>query len=125
MITAWIGSIAFLSVAILYVLLVFGLPYGEYAMGGKYKVAPKRMRAVYAISIVIQLFAIMVLLQTGRVISIGFLEGIATGACYVFAVYLSLNTVMNAVSKSRKEKIVMTPLSLVTAVCFWVTAING
>jgi len=32
---------------------------------------------------------------------------------------------MNAVSKSRKEKIVMTPLSLVTAVCFWVTAING
>jgi hypothetical protein len=26
-------------------------------------------------------------------------------------------------SKSRKEKLVMTPLALLTALCFWITAI--
>jgi len=39
------------------------------------------------------------------------------------AVYLSLNTVMNFISKSRKERYIMTPLSAITAVCFWITAL--
>ena len=43
--------------------------------------------------------------------------------CIVMAVYLSLNTVMNFVSKSKKEKCIMTPLSFVAAVCFWITAL--
>ena len=36
---------------------------------------------------------------------------------------LPLNTVMNCISKSKKEKVVMTPLSLISAICFWVTAL--
>ena len=35
----------------------------------------------------------------------------------------NLNTVMNCISKSKKEKVVMTPLSLISAICFWVTAL--
>jgi hypothetical protein len=45
------------------------------------------------------------------------------GVCYFFAAYLILNTVMNILSKSKKERLVMTPLSLVTAICFGFTAI--
>ena len=41
----------------------------------------------------------------------------------VMAVYLSFNTVMNFISKSKKEKYVMTPLSAISAVCFWITAL--
>ncbi len=36
----------------------------------------------------------------------------------VMAVYLSLNVVVNFISKSKKEKYIMTPLSLLTAICF-------
>ena len=43
--------------------------------------------------------------------------------CIVMAVYLSLNMVMNFGSKSKKEKCIMTPLSFVAAVCFWITAL--
>lgn len=43
--------------------------------------------------------------------------------CIVMAVYLSLNMVMNLVSKSKKEKYIMTPLSFVAAICFWITAL--
>lgn len=39
------------------------------------------------------------------------------------AVYLSLNTVINFISKSKKEKYIITPLSFVTAICFWITAL--
>lgn len=105
--------------------MVFGLPLGEFAMGGKYKVMPPRMRVVCAISVVIQIAAIIALLQTGNIIDTGIPAGITKAACYVIAVYLSINVVMNALSNSKKERYVVTPLSLVAAVCFWITAING
>lgn len=123
MIFAWIGGITFSGAAILYILLSLGLPYGEFAMGGKYIVMPSRMRVVCAISVIIQLIAILYLLQAGHVISIGL--PFDRGVCYFFAVYLILNTVMNLISRSIKEKLVVTPLSFVTAICFWVTAMNG
>ncbi|MGP4077465.1 hypothetical protein [Halobacillus sp. K22] len=125
MITAWIGSITFLAVAILYVLLALGLPYGDFAMGGKYKVLPKQMRIACIFSVLIQLVAIMFILQAGNIISISLIAPIASGACYFFAFYLFLNTVMNLFSKSNKEKLVMTSLSFITAICFLMTALNS
>ncbi len=38
---------------------------------------------------------------------------------YFFAAYFSLNVVMNLFSKSKKEKILMTPLSLIASACLW------
>lgn len=124
MISVWVGSIILLGIAILYCVLAMGLPYGKFAMGGKYEVMPTQMRAACVVSVVFQFFAILVLLQKGQVISIGLSTGLARGICYVFAAYLTLNTVMNGLSKSKSEKIAMTPLSLVAAICFWVTAIR-
>ena len=43
--------------------------------------------------------------------------------CVFMAIFLSLNTFMNFVSKSKKEKYVMTPLSAISAICFWITAL--
>lgn len=125
MITAWIGSLLFAVVAILYLLLAMGFPYGEYAMGGQQKVIVKEKRPVYIVSFVIQLFAILVLLQVGSVFSIGLPQTVARGICYFFTGYLLLNTFMNARSKSRKERMVMTPLSLIIALCFLFTALNA
>ncbi|CAH1202182.1 hypothetical protein PAECIP111891_02023 [Paenibacillus allorhizoplanae] len=125
MVLALIGSFLFLAVAILYILLAMGLPYGEFAMGGKYKVMPKQMRVACAISVLIQLVAIIFILQAGNVISIDALTTIAKGVCYFFSLYLIVNTIMNALSKSKKEKLLMTPLSFFTAICFLITAMNG
>ncbi|MEK3985910.1 hypothetical protein MHB77_21455 [Paenibacillus sp. FSL K6-3166] len=121
MLSAWIGSITFAGAAILYRLLSLGLPYGEFAMGGKHRIMPSQMRIACAISVVIQSIAILYLLQAGNVISIGL--PFDRSVCYFFAVYLILNTVMNILSKSKKERLVMSPLSLITAICFGFTAI--
>ncbi|WP_313636574.1 hypothetical protein [Paenibacillus sp.] len=80
MLSAWIGSITFAGAAILYILLSLGLPYGEFAMGGKHRVMPSQMRVACAISVVIQLIAILYLLQAGNVISIGL--PLDRGVCY-------------------------------------------
>ncbi|MGN1400300.1 MAG: hypothetical protein ACI4XL_02225 [Bacillus sp. (in: firmicutes)] len=123
MIFALIGSISFLLVAILYTLLALGFPYGEFAMGGKHIVMPISMRIACGFSIFIQLFAIIIILQTAKIIPNLFSVGTTRGICLFFASYLTLNAIMNGVSHSKKEKWVMTPVAILTAICFWITAI--
>ena len=72
---------------------------------------------------ILQIFFVIVILQMGGFLSLWFSEKTTKIIGIVMAVYLSLNTIMNFVSKSKKEKYIMTPLSLVAAVCFWITAL--
>ena len=120
---AIIGSAAFSVVIILSVLIICGLPLGELTMGGQYKVFPKKLRIVLVTQLILQIFFVIVILQMGGFIPLCFSEKVTKIICIVMAVYLSLNTVMNFVSKSKKEKCIMTPLSFIAAVCFWITAL--
>ena len=119
-----IGAGAFSVVIVLSVLIICGLPLGELTMGGKYKVFPKNLRIMVAIQIILQVLFLLIILQMGRFIPLWFPCKITKTVGIVLAAYLSLNTIMNLVSKSRKEKYIMTPLSLVTAICFWVAALQ-
>ena len=123
MITAWIGSVVFFLLMILYVLLAFGAPLGEFAMGGRDKVLPRGMRMACAISIVVQALAIAILLELGGIFSFGIPRGTAKGFGFVFSAYLLFNIYMNLKSKSRKEKLVMTPVSAVLTFCFLFTSV--
>lgn len=120
---AMIGALALLPIIGLYVLLVAGFPYGEFAMGGKYKVVPKEKRFIFVISIIVQVCASVVILQTAGILPLVFSALATRRICYLFAVFFSFNIFTNALSKSRKERLVMTPLSMGIAVCFWLTAI--
>lgn len=120
---AIIGTMAFSVVIILSVLIICGLPLGELTMGGQYKVFPKKLRFVLAIQLILQIFFVIVILQMGGFLALWFSEKVTKIIGIVMAVYLSLNTIMNFVSKSKKEKYIMTPLSFVAAVCFWITAL--
>lgn len=117
-----LGACVFGIAALLTLLITFGLPLGEFSMGGKYKVMPLKMRFACGASFVIQLFAIAIILQTGGIMSLWFSLRITKDICFFFAAYLSLNTVANFFSQSKKEKYFATPLSLIAAICFWMTA---
>lgn len=119
-----IGAILFSILAIMTILVACGLPLGEFTMGGQHKVLPKKLRIMAVISVVIQLFALIIVLQAGGHLGIWFSARITKYICIFFAVYLSLNTIMNFLSKSKKERYVMTPLSLIAAICFWITALQ-
>lgn len=120
---AIIGAGLFSIVIILSVLLICGLPLGELTMGGQYKVFPKKLRIVLVAQLLMQIFFVIIILQMGGFIPLWFSENVTRIICIVMAVYLSLNVVMNFISKSKKEKYIMTPLSVMTAICFWITAL--
>lgn len=121
MVSSLIGACAFSVVIILSFLIILGLPLGELTMGGRYKVFPKKLRIVLVSQLLLQVFFVIVILQMGGYLPLWFSHKTTRIILIVIAVYLSLNVLMNLASKSRKERLIMTPLSLIAAVCFWIT----
>ena len=121
---AILGAVLFGIIAIMTVLIACGLPLGEFTMGGQYKILPKKFRIAAVISVAIQIFAMIIILQAGGFIPLWLSFKITKYICFFFAAYLSLNTIMNMISKSKKEKYVMTPISLIAGICFWITALQ-
>ena len=111
-----LGAVLFGVIAIMTVLVACGLPLGEYTMGGQHKILPKKFRLAAVLSVAIQIFAMIIILQAGGLLPLWFSFKITKYICFFFAAYLSLNTIMNMISKSKKEKYVMTPISLIAGV---------
>lgn len=74
--------------------------------------------------LILQVFFVLIILQMGEIIPLLFSYNVTKIIGIVMAIYLSVNNVMNLISKSKKEKYIMTPLSFVTAICFWITALK-
>jgi dolichyl-phosphate-mannose--protein O-mannosyl transferase len=98
--------------SIFHLLLIFGMPLGEFILGGKYRVFPLKMRVFSAF-----FFAYFV--------------GVSVAYWRNFLPLVAVNTVFQAwaiignafLTKSRKEKIIMTPLAVLFFVAssyfFW------
>ncbi|MCR0540373.1 hypothetical protein MKC91_18405, partial [[Clostridium] innocuum] len=99
-----LGAVLFGVIAIMTVLVACGLPLGEFTMGGQHKILPKKFRIVAVISFAIQVFAMIIVLQAGGFIPLWLSFKATKSICFFFAAYLSLNTIMNMLSQSRKEK---------------------
>lgn len=121
---AILGALLFAIVAAMTILVGLGFPLGEFTMGGKYKILPKNLRMMAAISFIVQLFAIIIILQAGGFLALWFSKSITKYICNFFAVYLFINTIMNVFSNSKKEKYFATPLSIAAAICFLITALK-
>jgi hypothetical protein len=79
-------------------------------------------RMFAASSVILQLFGAAMILQGGGLMNMWFASKVIKIICFVFAGFFAVNTVMNIISPSKKEKYVMTPLAAVEACCFAVTA---
>ncbi|ART75153.1 hypothetical protein B4U37_03440 [Sutcliffiella horikoshii] len=97
-------------VVVFQVLLSLGYPFGEFAMGGHFKVLPKRLRIVSALNALILVFMGLVFLQHTNVLtSLDFLS--THILVWIITIFLGFNTLANLVSRSKKERLFMTPLS--------------
>jgi hypothetical protein len=111
------------ALAVFQVLLIAGLPLGEYAWGGQQRVLPQKLRVGSAVSTVLYVLFALVALATAQVFDVLPGTPVVEVAMWVIAVYLLLGVVLNAVSKSRKERRVMVPASLVLGALALVLAI--
>ncbi|MFC4402574.1 hypothetical protein [Gracilibacillus xinjiangensis] len=110
-----------LFVALFQVFLALGYPLGEFAMGGYYKILPGKLRIVSAVNAIILLLFGFVFLLHSNIIS-GF-DFIATNIfVWIITIFLGINTIANLISRSKKERYVMTPISVVAFIlCLYIT----
>lgn len=120
----YVGACLLLIVIILSVLLICGLPLGELTMGGRYKIWPKELRVLAVGQLLVQLFAAYILLSVGDIFPLLFTRRITKMICFVFSVFFVINTFMNFISGSKKEKYIMTPMSVIEAICFGMAGFN-
>ncbi|MBO0993690.1 DUF308 domain-containing protein [Bacillus sp. SD088] len=118
------GAFIFGCITLFTLLVTLGTPLGEFTLGGKYKILPTRMRITSGISLIVQIIAIITILVAGGIIAISFPFNAERVLCIFFGCYLLLNTVLNAISSSKKERYLMTPLSLLSSICFFITAFS-
>ena len=124
MIQVFIGAALLVVVIVMSILLICGLPLGEFSMGGRFgKVWPPKVRLIGVSQLLTQAFALYIILAGGTIVPYFINITVTRVICYVFAVFFFGNTFMNIISPSKKEKYVMTPMSLAAAVCFLITAI--
>ena len=124
MVQVFIGAALLVVVIIMSILLICGLPLGEFSMGGRFgKVWPSKVRLIGVTQLLTQIFALYIILAGGTIVPYFINLTVTRVICYVFAVFFLGNTFMNIISPSKKEKYVMTPMSLIAAVCFLITAI--
>ena len=101
--------------AVFQLALVCGAPLGHFAWGGQHRVLPARMRVGSLIAIVI--YALIALVSLDRIGAIQvFPNAVAVVAMWVIVAYFALGIAMNAMSKSRSERAVMVPLTIVLTV---------
>ena len=100
-------------------LLVAGAPLGRFAWGGQHRVLPTGLRIGSVVSIATYVLFAVVLLAAARQIG-----GVADVAVWVLTGYFVLGIGLNAISRSRPERLVMTPVVTVLAACCLVVALG-
>ena len=123
LIAAIIAVVLFTGMSIFQLLLVLGLPFGRLAYGGKYEKLPSKMKIISLIGIVIFIFSSLSVLERAEIITIFNNSMFVTVFVWIIAVYLAFITLMNAISKSKWEKLIMTPISLTLAICCFIVVI--
>ena len=111
-------------VAIFQILLALALPFGRAAWGGAYRVLPPHLRIASALSALpLGLAAWIVLARTG-VVAIPWQPSAVRAGTWVAFSILALNTVANFASRSRIERLLMTPVAFVCSACLLVAALS-
>ena len=120
---AVVATLLLLGLAAFQAALVAGAPLGRYAWGGAHEVLPTGLRIASAVAVVI--YAALGWIASGAAGIVA--TPLPTGAPVLWAIagLLAVGSVMNAISRSRSERLVMTPAALTLAICFAVLALDA
>ncbi|GAA3887946.1 hypothetical protein GCM10022381_32340 [Leifsonia kafniensis] len=110
--------------AIFQLLLIAGLPLGRFAWGGQHEVLPSRLRIGSAVSIVLYAMFAFIVLEAAQLTSVITSATFVTVAMWVLTGYFALGVLMNGISRSKPERNLMTPVSLVLAGLCLIVAIG-
>jgi len=122
-IVAIIGLVILLGLTVFQILLITGKPLGDFAWGGQHKVLPRNLRIASVSSIVLYVvFAIFLASKVG-IINIVPSSQLLDTMMWIFAVYFILGIPLNAISRNKKERNLMTPVVIALAIIFLVVSL--
>lgn len=85
-------------------LLAAGLPMGHYAWGGAHRVLPASLRIGSVVATLIYILAALVILEAAGLTDLIASAELPRNAVWVLAAFFGLGVVMNAISRSTKER---------------------
>lgn len=122
MLIAYAGLLILFGLSVFQLSLILGKPFGEYAWGGQQRVLPKKLRIASVSSIVLYVvFGVFLASKAGITQLIPESSFLDIGM-WVLTGYFALGVLMNGISRSKKERMVMTPIALLLAVIFFAVA---
>jgi hypothetical protein len=112
------------GLTIFQVALIAGAPLGRMAWGGQHRILPANLRIGSAVSIgLYALFAYAALAKAGLVPAL-ISESFTSITVWVMTAYFVLGILMNVISRSKPERLVMTPATAALAALYLVLALQ-
>lgn len=119
-----ISVVIFCLLGILQLALALGAPIGQITWGGKHEgKLPRNLRIGSVITIGIFVIMSLAVIDQADLAEIFANSQFSTILVWIFAFFLALNTLGNLASKSKYEKLIMTPLSLTACVCLFIVVL--
>lgn len=111
------------GLAVLQICVAAGAPWGRLVWGGMHRVLPRRLRIGSALSVVVYGGLAWVLLSRAGVLPGGDTVAVRILTWVAFA-YFVVGIGMNAISRSRAERLTMTPVCVVLAAATLIVALG-
>ena len=113
-VAVWISIALAFGMAALQFSLICGAPLGEYVLGGAHQVLPARMRFVSGFFAAFFVVAGMSFMHRAGIVTPLFSASFVNVLLVIYTLFLAYAIVGNGfLTKSRKERYVMTPLSAI------------
>lgn len=95
--------------------LIAGAPIGHLAWGGQHRILPCKLRIGSAVSIPVYALFGYIALARADLAPVLVSSGFTAVAVWVLTGYFALGVLMNGISRSKRERLVMTPTALALA----------
>ena len=121
-----IGALLLVGMGMLHILLILGLPLGEFVLGGQYKAIPSNLRYRNGIFAIVFVAVATLYLERAGLLAFNIPVTFLNAAITAFLLFLVGATILNfAITKSAKEKWIMGPLTVLTGLSGLLAVLRG
>lgn len=121
---ALLGCFVLVCLTVFQIALICGAPIAKFAWGGTHDILPNKLRLASLSSIVLYIFFASVLLEKADIIQFIKNDRLVAISMWVITAYFFVGILMNALSRSKLERMTMTPVAALLAATFLVVAIS-
>lgn len=123
-IAAIVAVVLFTLLALFQIALLLGAPWGEYAWGGQQKKLAPQRRAGSAVNIVLYGLMSLFLLTKAGYMSSPAIDRVLPFVLWFMVAFAAVGVLLNAITRSRKERAVMLPAAIVLFICQLIVALG-